>query len=507
MRAARQDSSNSPLPAPRLSEKEVRDMRADGWANIYTALGTSKDKRLGLVVTPARRWDRQELLEAYRGGDVAATLIDLPADEMTREWIEFTADDDPENEVNAQVMDFLDGSNEGPEDAQGLRAREAMRDLIAWSRLFSGALILMGINDGRDPSQPVDYDNIKSIDFLNVVDSYSANARTYYSNLFAAKWGQVETYDLFNVMPGAASAGSRVVHESRVIRLDGVKLPAEDMIANQGWGDSILTRVWEVVRDYENVWMSFSYLLGDYAQTTIKLDGIRHALTSPDGKKLVAARMEAIEMCRSIARAVLLDTGEEFKRETVSLAGVPDAMQKFVERLAQAARMPIELLMGQPPGGINGNGETGRDYWHAQVAAMQNRLLKPALTKLLRVILAAKEGPTKGKVPEKWEVKFCSLTKMTDLQRADIRLKVSQADASDIDKQILDPEEVANSRYGSGRYSLDTKLDSKIRDKMAESLEQQRQPGPSPEEMIAAAAAKGEKKPAPEKDPGNGESA
>lgn len=486
--------------------------RADDWQNIYTALGTMKDKRLGTQIVAPTILSREDLSSMYRGSDVVATIVDLPADEMTREWIDFTADDDPENEVNSAVMDFLDGADEGPVEERTLQTRESVHEALKWARLYGGSVIVMGINDGKASDKPVNWDNIKSIDYLNVLDRWSIRPFRNYSDPLAPRYGKVELYMLQNenvaIGTNAQSmpAALRLVHESRVLRFDGVKLPPRDMAraTNHGWGDSVLTRVWEVVRDYATVWMGFAYLLGDYAQTTIKMKNVAHALSRPDGQLYMKARMEAIEMSRSIARAVLIDAEEEFTRETTSLAGMPEAMQKFVERLAQAARMPIELLMGQPPGGINGNGETGLEYWYAQVNAMQERMLRPALMKLIRVVLASKEGPTKGVVPERWTVNFKPLDVPTEAERADVRLKIAQANASDVANGILDPEEAANSTYGSGAFSLDVKLDDDIREQLNDKHEQERLPGPSPEEQMnlevakagAVAAAKGGQAPA-----------
>lgn len=464
-------------------------IRTDDWQNVYTALGTLKDKRLGTEVIQARRFQRRELSEMYRGSDVVATIVDVPADEMTREWLEFIADDDADNEVNAKVMDFLDGADEGPEEDQGIQAREAMHEALKWARLYGGSGIVMGVNDGRPSDQPINFAGIKSVDFLNVLDRHSLRAATYYKDPMAKKFGRVELYQILNTTGAEVAGGAaRYVHESRVIRFDGVKLPLRDIVNrdNDGWGDSVLTRVWEVVRDYASVWMGFSYLLSDYAQTTIKIKGLANALGRPEGATFVARRMEAIEMSRSIARAVMLDEGEEFKRETVSLAGIPESMQKFVERLAQAARMPIELLMGQPPGGINGNGETGMRYWYAQVNAMQERMLRPALMKLLRVVLAAKNGPTKGQVPERWSLNFKPLDIPTESERADIYSKVAAASVALVGQGILDPEEAANSHFGSGKMQIDVKLDDEIRAQLAPKNEQARAPGPSQEEQMLA---------------------
>jgi phage-related protein (TIGR01555 family) len=447
-----------------MSNPKPTAVRADDWQNVYTALGTSKDKRTATGISAPTIWDRKSLMDLYRGSDLVATLVDLPADEMTREGFKTTikdADGTEDEEAEAAVADYLDGTEDG--EGQGLNAGPTVHEALRWSALFGGAAIVMGISDGQSSEKPVNFDGIKSVDFLNVIDRYSIRPRTYYNDPTLAKFGQPESYEVHFAAPNGTAA-TRTIHESRVIYLYGVKLPAQDMAFSlEGAGDSIVTRVWETIRDYANVWMSFAYLLGDYAHTTLKIKGLRDAITAPDGKAAIQARMQAIEMCRSIARMVLLDEGEEFGREVVSLAGMPEAMQKFIERLAQAARMPIELLMGQPPGGINGNGETGMRYWHAQIRAMQDRKLRPVLNRLLRVVFAAKNGPTKGKVPQKWCVEFNPLWAQTDAEKADVYGKVATAAAALAGAEIVDRTELATSHFGSGKLSIDVKLDDRVR--------------------------------------------
>lgn len=461
-----------------------KNVRVDDWENVYTGMGGAKDKRNGTTVSGYTIFNREQMSQLYRGSDVVATIVDLPADEMTREWIDFNANDDADNETQSAVLDFLDGADDGPNEEQGLQTKKAFHEALKWARLFGGAGIVMGINDGKRPSEPVDYTNIQSIDFLNVLDRFSLRPSKYYSDPMQKKYGQPELYRLQATNQTSGNVLSETyVHESRVLRFDGTVLPPRDMLRNNndGWGDSILTRVWEVVRDYASVWMGFSYLLGDAAQTTIKVAGLKNAIVSPGGMAFIQARMEAIEMCRSIARAVMIDEGEEFKREVVNLSGIPDAMQKFIERLAQAARMPIELLMGQPPGGLNGNGDTGMHYWYAQVGAMQERMMRAPMMRLVRIVLASKNGPTQGVVPERWGIDFKPLEIPNEAVKADVFSKVSAAVVALVGQGILDPDEAANSLFGTGKFSMDIKLDKVMRARIAEVA-------PTPEEEAAHAA-------------------
>jgi phage-related protein (TIGR01555 family) len=102
----------------------------------------------------------------------------------------------------------------------------------------------------------------------------------------------------------------------------------------------------------------------------------------------------------------IIDTGEEYKRESVSVAGLPELLERLMLRLAAAGGMPVSLLMGQAPSGLNATGDSDIRWFYDHVAAMQKKSLKSALVQIYTVIMSAKDGPTKGKVPENWDIAF-----------------------------------------------------------------------------------------------------
>lgn len=103
--------------------------------------------------------------------------------------------------------------------------------------------------------------------------------------------------------------------------------------------------------------------------------------------------------------------------------------------------------------------------------------------------MRSKEGPTGGVLKDGWRVYFPPLKQMSDLEKADVRLKTSQADASDITQGILLPQEVAVSRFRPEGYATETHIDLDLREKMLdlelkqreEEMKAGRAPGMTPE--------------------------
>jgi hypothetical protein len=78
--------------------------------------------------------------------------------------------------------------------------------------------------------------------------------------------------------------------------------------------------------------------------------------------------------------------------------------------------------------------------------------------RIARLILLAKNGPTKGAEPEKWQIVYRPLRMPTATERGALRKTQAETDAIEIDKGIIPPEAVALARHtgmGTGEVMLD----------------------------------------------------
>jgi phage-related protein (TIGR01555 family) len=181
-------------------------------------------------------------------------------------------------------------------------------------------------------------------------------------------------------------------------------------------------------------------------------------------------------MARSLLRAVVLDAGsgeegdagETFERKPTPIAGYEGLLSKFDQRLAASADMPVTLLMGQAPAGLNATGEADVLWWTEHIEGLQEEDLREPLNRIIRLILLSREGPTSGVEPENWSVAFRPLRQLSPLQEADRRLKIAQADTTYTNAGVLMPEEVAVSRFGGDRFGEELAIDEELRRKMEE---------------------------------------
>jgi hypothetical protein len=70
-----------------------------------------------------------------------------------------------------------------------------------------------------------------------------------------------------------------LIHESRMIVFPGIRVSRyQQSTARGGWGESVLSRVYRVLRDFNTAWSSAGVLVTDFAQSVIKIAGLWEAL-------------------------------------------------------------------------------------------------------------------------------------------------------------------------------------------------------------------------------------
>ena len=451
--------------------------RSDGWENTITGLGTSRDKRLGtLIKAPATSAQREIFEFMYAGDDIAAIVADLPANEMVREWFKVNVDDsadnepgDAEGELRVEAESSTDDKvNVGKQVAQkldDLAAQAMVGEALTWARVFGGGLLFLGVDDGRPLEEPLDKTAIKSFEFLIAFDRWEVHIETTVQDMGDPRFGKPELYRMqTQTETGIGSMQAQRVHASRFIRFDGVRTTRRRMASNGGWTDSIYIRIIEVLQDFGIAWHGLSHLLQDFAQAVLKMKGLAQAIAS-DNDDLVISRMQNMDLCRSVARAIPIDAeNEDFTRVVTPVAGLADLMDRFSLRLSAAARMPVTLMMGMSPAGLNATGESDIRFFYDQIKAEQHKHLKPRLEELVELIFLAKDGPTAGAEPENWSITFNPLWQLSDVEQATVRKSQAETDAIYIINDVLTPDEVAGSRFGGDVYSTDTVLDSELRD-------------------------------------------
>jgi hypothetical protein len=205
--------------------------------------------------------------------------------------------------------------------------------------------------------------------------------------------------------------------------------------------------------------------MSDASQGIFKVQGLMSILAGGQ-KDALQTRMQLVDMSRSVARAILVDAdgGEDFRRESTSFTDIQSMLDKFMLRLASAAEIPVTILMGQSPAGMNATGDSDFRWFYDTVKSAQESELRPQLERLIRLIFLSKDGPTKGQEPDGWALNFRPLWQSTPKEQAELEKLVAEKDKIYLDTGVVTPEEIALSRFRDDGWSSETTIDRELRE-------------------------------------------
>lgn len=377
--------------------------RYDSWQSLLSGLGTARDKATSTHFIPDTVLSAEYLEELYLKDDIAARICDLVPHEMMRQGFLATVNDEKFAHNNSH---------------------ELIRDALVKARIFGASFIYIGADDGLAQDQPLVLPKIKRLRFINVLTSKDVKIQSFYDNPKDENYGCPRLYRLHS---------NTDIHESRFIPFNGTTPLSQRQLPA-----SILQRIYPVLRQFHTAWQSVAHLMTDAAQGVFKLKGLHSSVASNRGEELLK-RMELVDMSRSVCRSILLDAeDEDFKRDAYSFSGIPEILEKMMLRLSAAVRIPVSLLMGQAPAGMNATGESDIRFFYDQVRAEQEAL-KPKIERLIKIMVGDELAHVAIEFPALWQ--------MTEREKSELRRMEAETDRIYLQEGVLLPEEVALMRY------------------------------------------------------------
>lgn len=426
---------------PAGSKNKPKAIVTDDYANAVMGSGTRRDRSTLTRASMPTILQQTELEALYLGDGFARKVVDVVAEEMTRAGIEMEdMDESAESEVLAKLEE--------------LDAMKHANDSIRWSRLFGGAVMVMGLNDGGQLDTPLNEDGIKDVEFLRVYDRYQATVQNRVTDPMSPEYGQVEMW----LMSPHTGGAPYLVHNSRVHIFDGDAIPDRLRFSNDGWGVSALQSCMDQLKRLGMSHQWVNMLLERSQQAVHSIPGLASALRQPGGEALIQKRADVVDMVRGILNTIIIDGEENYTVSSQTMAGVPDVMDRFAEALSAVSNIPVTLLMGRSPGGMNSTGKSDSDNWYARIESMQNDILRKPLDRLVTIILKSK-----GKEPGDYKLCFKPLSVPTDKEAAEVEKLKEEAKKIKMETatgyagiNALDPDEI---RQGlEDEYDIDASL-------------------------------------------------
>ena len=391
------------------------NLTTDALTNFVARVGMSAGNQLSASTynfTPMSRL--QQLMEwAYRGSWIIGAAVDCISDDMTRAGIQMNSDTDPDD--IEKLTTAMHQTELWPR----------LNETIKWSRLYGGALLVMQI-DGQDMATELDPQTVGEgqLKGFLVLDRWMVQQT--FSDLvldYGPDYGLPRYYD---VVATAPFMPRQRIHYTRCVRMDGVTLPFRQKLAENGWGMSVIERLYDRLIAFDSGTLGASQLLFKAYLRTYKVNEFR-AVVGAGGPVLekFMESMDVMRMMQSNEGLTIIDAKDEFETHSYSFAGIPETLMILGQQISGALGIPLVRLFGQSPSGMNATGESDIRLYYDMINSTQEARLRRPLTKVFDVYWHSVLGT---EPPDTWGFVFRSLRQLDELEKAEL----AQRDADTI---------------------------------------------------------------------------
>lgn len=404
----------------------------DGLENLVANIGSSRDKAAAWAWTAIEKAP-DELEAIYRGGWLGKKIVNVPTDDMVREWRTWQADRPFVERVEAVEKTF--------------KVRDKVTTAKRWSRIFGSAAIIVVVNPrlGR-PDEPLDWARVSDGDMINlVVEIYPyLSVAEWNADLASDRFGEPEVYRYSPFRRGGAvlpaggsfglALGGVMVHASRVIPFAGVELTPYASLRTTGWGDSVYTALETAITSAGSATATIVSLMTEAKVDVVTVPELANYLSTEESEAKLRKRFSLAAMLKSINNTLLLGEGETYEQKAIQFSGLADIHMRLLQEVSGAADIPVTRLLGQSPAGLSSTGEADLRNYYDHIRARQKVEIRPALDRLDTILFAANGVD----LPKGIDWDFAPLWQETRDQKATTLGKVATAVKTLNDTGLLD---------------------------------------------------------------------
>lgn len=451
---------------PRGRKKQER---RDGWIDKASGHGTTYDRKT-LVSYGVDVVTDLQAMQLWRSNWIARRVIEKRPSEAYRRGYE----------LKLSVANGKKRAEAVMAKAETLHVNAALVKAAQFERAYGGAAILP-VLDGAlgDWSAPLYPDaTIAKVCAFHVLEPRQLQPATYYERLSDEKFGQPETWR-FMPLNASRSRGQwgQIIHESRLIIFPGVRVSMQTQPGQrEGWGENEVSPCYEALRDYGMSWANATTILHNFGRDVLQIENYADLMSEAGGEEAMARYLRTFELASSSLRVGVLDGKDKFTPRGGSLAGLDSVLVQQAQYVAGACEMPLTVLMGMQPSGLNATGDMDVRNWYASIENDQETKYKTPTEQVYSLLLRADGAKLE---PDVWSVEFRPLMTPTEKEQAETRKTTAETDQIYVDMKATTPVMVAKSRWGGDTYSAEMSVDiaeieamekeaDELADKMAE---------------------------------------
>lgn len=343
----------------------------------------------------------------HRGTWIGGVAVDIVAEDMTRAGVDLTGDIEPDQILKIEEV------------ATALNIWGELCDGIRWSRLYGGAVVVLLI-DGQDYSTPFRLETVGKGQFRGLYTIDRWGLQPSLENLVKEEGPHLGLPKFYQVTNEAPGLRGQKIHYTRVIRLEGIRLPFWQRVMENLWGISEIERLYDRMIAFDSATTGASQLVFKSFLRTYKIEQLRELIAAGgEGLQGLIAFVNFMRQTQTTEGITLIDAKDDLSVIGFSgFSGLSDVILQIGQQLSGSLQIPLVRLFGQSPAGLNSTGESDLRTYYDGIAQRQNRH-KSSVTTVYRCI-AQSEGV---KLPSGFGVSFRPLWQMTPEQKADVAQK------------------------------------------------------------------------------------
>jgi len=395
-------------------------------------MGTSKDKSRYSFAYPQRR-ALSELEWMYESSRIARRFVGMDPSFAYKEGFVIQSED-------KRIEDIIEKYE------KKLHISEKIRRCAEWANLYGGSTILMLARDGKFSQEELSQGELVK---LHVLDRrWISHTGVIEDDIMSENFSEPTSY---YVTPAYGEA--MVFDKSRIIKMNGDKLPLNSYIENEYWGQSLLEPLYEVITDYMAAHHASALLAQDFRQAIYKISNLEEAIAAGE-EDTIKKRAETIDVVKSVINAIVLGDNEEYDIKQNPVSGLADIVDRATIRLCIETGKPHTLLLGESPSGLGATGESEKRDYYDQVKAYQVDTLEPVHRRIYNYILA-----NNGIKETNYEIKWNSLWSEEPKVKAEREKITAETDKIYYDMEAITSEEIRDNRFKEAGFEKDIILE------------------------------------------------
>lgn len=388
---------------------------SDGLVNVYTGMG-SENSISGNNKFQYGFFENSFILDVmYRESWIARRICDTKPKDAIKNWRTISSKD-------AEAI---------KNEEKRLSLQKLTGECDSLSNCYGGAAFLL-LTD-QPLNRPLNINKIKkgSLRKILVFDRFDMSGISMnMTNPMADSYLQPEFYTLVS--------GGGYIHHSHFVKMIGEELPRRLLAQTQGWGDSLLRKCTEDMKETIGAHRGIAELIQKANIDVISREGLMEDLTTNEDKAIIE-RYKIYALMASNFGMSLLDDKESLERLSLSMSGVAPVMEQLMVWISGCAGLPVTKLFGTSAKGLNATGEGDMKNYNDDIKCLQEFKLTPALNKIDEVMIRS----ALGYIPDDYSFTFDPLEQMNEVEQSTAAYNQAQADATY--REILGAEALPNS--------------------------------------------------------------